>query len=269
MQPTIEGTTFRHRAYAALYGYGEGLTRTQRLLFATILFAVAIAVVGTEPELPPAVRAFVDGAEWVVGVIFLVEYGTRIWCAGVLPQFRGFRGRLRYVTQPLLVLDLLALLPFFLGALGGESLVLRVIRVLRLLALTKLVRYSEAMRVVLGALVERRFELLFAVTLALLMLLFSSAALYVLEGEAQPKTFGSILRSMWWSVITLTTVGYGDVYPITPLGKVFAAFTAVAGIGMIAMPTGILAASFSEGFSRLRHASAAAPGDAAEQPKRP
>jgi len=86
----------------------------------------------------------------------------------------------------------------------------------------------------------------------------------VLEGEAQPKVFGSILRAMWWSVITLTTVGYGDVYPITPLGKVFAAMTAVAGIGMIAMPTGILAASFSEGFARLRRP-ATAPGDDAEK----
>jgi voltage-gated potassium channel len=233
------------------------------LLFATILVAVAIAVLGTEPELPSALHVFIERAEWAVGVIFLVEYATRITVAGVLPEFAGFRGRVRYVTQPLLVLDLLALLPFLLGALGSESLMLRLIRVLRLLALTKLVRYSEAMRVVLAAVVERRFELLFAVMLAFLMLLFSSAALYVLEGEAQPKTFGSIPRAMWWSVITLTTVGYGDVYPITPLGKVFAAMTAIAGIGMIAMPTGILAASFSEGFARLRKPDT--PGDAAEK----
>lgn len=271
MQAGAAGGSLRERVYRQLYGEegGGGLTATQRFLFATILFAVAIAVVGTEPELSQGMRTFVDGAEWVVGLVFLVEYLTRIWSAGVLPQFRGSRGRLRYVTQPLLVLDLLALLPFFLGALGGESMLLRMVRVLRLLALTKLVRYSEAMRVVLAAVVERRFELMFAVTLAALMLLFSSAALYVLEGEAQPKTFGSILRSMWWSVITLTTVGYGDVYPITPLGKVFAAITAIAGIGMIAMPTGILAASFSEGFSRLRHAASPAPGDDAEQPKTP
>jgi voltage-gated potassium channel len=254
---------WREQAYAELYGReGGGLTATQRALFATIIVAVVIAVLGTEPELPLVVQSSIEALEWIVGTIFLVEYLTRVACAGVVPEFRGFRGRMRFVRQPLLVVDLLALLPFLLGALGAESMLLRMIRVLRLLALSKLVRYSQAMRVVLAAVVDRRFELMFAVMLAFLMLLFSSAALYVIEGDAQPKAFGSILRSMWWSVITLTTVGYGDIYPVTPLGKVFAALTAVAGIGMIAMPTGILAASFSEGFARLRNPPV--PGDTAE-----
>src|SRR5262249_9005046 len=112
------------------------------------------------------------------------------------------------------------------------------------------------MRIVVSAVFERRFELLFAVTLALLMILLSSAALYLIEGSRQPQAFGSILRAMWWSVITLTTVGYGDAVPVTWLGKGCAAVTAVAGIGMIAMPTGILAASFSDGFARARASSA-------------
>lgn len=81
----------------------------------------------------------------------------------------------------------------------------------------------------------------------------ASSALYVIEGSNHPDAFGSILRSMWWAVVTLTTVGYGDVVPLSPLGKVFAAITAIAGIGMIAMPTGILAAAFSEGFAKARH----------------
>ena len=263
-----QGAGLRERVYHELYGHESGgLTATQRLLFTVILVAVVMAVVSTEPELPLRLRDGIEVLEWIVGAIFVVEYLARVACAGVLPEFRGLRGRLRFVLQPLLIIDLLALLPFLIGALGSESLLLRLIRVLRLLALTKLVRYSQAMRGVVAAVVDRRFELMFAVMLASLMLLFSSAALYVIEGDAQPKAFGSILRAMWWSVITLTTVGYGDVVPITPLGKVFAALTAIAGIGMIAMPTGILAASFSEGFARLRR-NPAVPGDAAETPRR-
>jgi voltage-gated potassium channel len=156
------------------------------------------------------------------------------------------------MRQPLAIVDLLALLPFILGVVGAETLVLRAARALRLLALSKLLRYSEAARVVMRSIVERRYELLFALMIAGLMILVSSTALYLVEGASQPKAFGSILRAMWWSVVTLTTVGYGDVFPLTPLGKFFAAITALAGIGMIAMPTGILAAAFSDGFARAR-----------------
>lgn len=247
--------TAKQATYHALNGAqeGEGLTPTQRVLFATIVAAVIVAVVGTEPELPEAVSRFIGIAETVVGVVFLVEYVARVWSIGVEPRYAGLRGRLRYMATPMPIIDLLALLPFLLGALGAESLVLRAMRVLRLIALTKMARYSHAMRLVVGSVVERRFELGFALLLASLIILFASAALYVIEGANHPQAFGSILRSMWWAVVTLTTVGYGDVVPLSPLGKVFASLTAIAGIGMIAMPTGILAAAFSDGFAKARH----------------
>ncbi len=245
--------SWAHVVYEHLHRRSSrGLTVVQRILFAVIVLAVAVAILGTEPELDPGARHAMDLAEIVVGCIFLLEYCTRIWSIGVVEGYQGFAGRLRYARQPMPIVDLVALLPFLLGLLGAETLVLRMIRVLRLLALSKLVRYSDAMRTVLGSIIDRRYELMFAVLLAFLMLLFSSAAMYVVEGQDQPKAFGSILRAMWWSVVTLTTVGYGDAYPITPLGKFFAAITAVAGIGMIAMPTGILAASFSEAFAKIR-----------------
>lgn len=239
--------------YAQLHGAGrQGLTATQRVVFVGILLAVGLAIVGTEPALPTGVDSAIEAVEHALGVLFLVEYVLRVWSSGTQPEFAGIAGRLRFMARPLSIIDLVALVPFLIGAIGSESLVLRIVRVLRLLALSKFARYSEAMRIVVNAVVGRRYELTFAVLLAGMMILISSAALYVVEGGRQPEAFGSILRAMWWSVSTLTTVGYGDVVPQTVLGKICAGLTAIAGIGMIAMPTGILAASFAEGFAKMR-----------------
>ena len=242
----------KQRVFAALHGGGTHLTRTQRFLLGAIVLAVALSIIGTEPELPEHWEDAIDVAEIFFGALFLVEYVSRVWSIDVDPRVTGVRGRLRYMLQPLVVMDLIALVPFLLGFMGSESLVLRSVRVLRLLALSKLLRYSQAMKIVLGAIYERRHELVFAVALAGTMILLSASALYAVEGARQPATFGSIPRAMWWAVATLTTVGYGDAVPVTPLGKFIAAITAISGIGMIAMPTGILAASFSEGFARTK-----------------
>lgn len=237
----------------ALHGrHKAGLTPTQRLIAAAIVAAVLFAIFATEPDLPDETRAALAVAEVGFGILFLVEYVARVWSIGARHEFAGLRGRLRYMATPLALVDAIALLPFLVGAIGSESMILRLIRVMRIIALAKMARYSVAMRIVLTCIVERRFELIFAASLAGFMILVSSAALYVLEGGSQPEAFGSIARSMWWAVATLTTVGYGDVVPITPLGKVFAAITSIAGIAMIALPTGILAAAFSDGFSRAR-----------------
>ena len=248
--------------YEALHGgpATRGMTPTQKGLVLTIFAGVGLAIVETEPDLSDHARFVLDIAECGVGGIFLAEYLARLWCVGLEPEHRGVSGRLRYLCHPVVILDLIALVPFFLGILGAESLVLRLVRVLRIFALAKMVRYSAAIRLVLRSLVSRRYELAFAVCLAGMMILISSAALYVVEGDRQPKAFGSILRSMWWAVVTLTTVGYGDVVPQTPLGKVLAGITALGGIGMIALPTGILAAAFSDGFASARAAAASFDG---------
>jgi voltage-gated potassium channel len=248
-----EASMMRDVIYRQLHGTGPGrLTGTQRFLVVAILVAVVVTVLDTEPDMPEGWHHAFRICEAAFAAIFAIEYLLRLWAAGENPEYAGLRGRLRYVTRPVPVCDFLALLPFLLGSLGAESLVLRALRAMRLLALSKLVRYSRAMQIVISSVVERRYELLFALLIASLMILGSSTALYLIEGATQPKAFGSILRSMWWSVVTLTTVGYGDVFPLTPVGKVFAGITAVAGIGMIAMPTGILAAAFSDGFARAR-----------------
>lgn len=245
----------KSRIYNAMHGDEQlGLTVFQRVLVGVISASVVVAVLSTEP----AIRAVADpGLSWMelgFGGAFLVEYVTRLWSAGSQPGFFGLAGRLRYMRQPMSLVDLLALIPFLVGLFGSETLLLRLVRLLRLMSLTKLARYSTAIRLVFESILHRRFELGFTVLLATFVILLSSAALYVVEGAIQPEAFGSIPRAAWWSVATLTTVGYGDLVPLTPLGKFFASLTAFAGVGLIAMPTGILAAGFSDAFARARTA---------------
>ncbi|MCG6659926.1 potassium channel family protein [Halomonas campisalis] len=186
--------------------------------------------------------------------LFILEYLLRLYAVGEDPRYRGIGGRIRYVFSIWALIDLIAILPFFLGFLThSNAFLLRLLRILRILRLSRLGRFSRAWSALAEALKMRIHELLLSVGVAGLLLLFSSACLYVVEAADQPEAFGSVPRALWWSIATQTTVGYGDVTPITALGKIFAGLTAVAGIGIIAMPTGILAAAFSDAFQNNKH----------------
>ena len=141
------------------------------------------------------------------------------------------------------MIDLLAFLPFYLAFFGID---LRMLRAIRLLRLLKLSRYSPALSVI-GAVVKAQHKALTAALLVMLIaLLFSSSILFILEQDVQPDKFASIPDAMWWSLATLTTVGYGDVTPVTPLGRFFGAITMVIGVGMFALPTGVIATGFAD-----------------------
>ena len=157
------------------------------------------------------------------------------------------------MLRPHALLDLFTLVIIILSTFGASAFLLRLARVLRVLRIARLGGYSTAINLMLGAVKKRRFELNISVVAAFVLLIISSSLLYLVEGHHQPESFGSIPRAMWWSIATLTTVGYGDVYPITVLGKVFAAFTALSGIGLIALPTGILAAAVSEAIQENKN----------------
>lgn len=257
----------RIRLHQALEGRpGAGLTHTQRVSAALIVFSVVLAIVASEPVLAAGHEVLLRCLEWTLGTAFAIEYIARAYAIGADPRYAGVRGLARHLFRPISLLDLVSILSFFVG-IGSEAFILRLIRIFRLLALSCLARYSAALDVVTRSVYSRRHELVLAVAMACCMVLFSASALYVVEAEAQPNSFGSIPRAIWWAVSTLTTVGYGDVVPITPLGKLFSALTAIAGIGLIAMPTGILAAAFSEAFARVRAKeaeSAGAPGNQGE-----
>lgn len=181
-------------------------------------------------------------------VIFTVEYLGRVWTCVEDPQYEGpISGRVRYASRPLLVVDLIAILPFYLGAMMTVDLrVLRAFRLIRFFRLFKLARYSESMVAFAAVAREKREELVISFFATAILWIVASSLMYHLERAAQPETFSSIPHALWWGVITLTTVGYGDVVPVTPLGKVFGAIVAVLGIGLFALPASIFASGFVE-----------------------
>lgn len=231
----------------------KGLSPTNFALSILIVIAVVAAVIETEPDISQGREYLFADFEVIVASIFLVEYAARLWTVVENPRYAGYRfPRFRYALTPIAIIDLLAIVPAFFAFGGTSSLLLRFFRVFRILRLAKLGRTSSAWRAIREALVERRFEFGLVLGLVGLTLLISSSVLYWAEADAQPDKFGSIPRALWWSIITLTTVGYGDVYPVTSLGRFFAAIIALTGVMIIAIPTGIFAASFSEGLQRHR-----------------
>ena len=185
--------------------------------------------------------------------LFTIEYFARIWSAVEAgePYDRPIVGRLRFATRPLLVFDLIAILPFYLTLLGGPAdlRVLRALRLIRFLRLFRLVRYSDSMQAFGRAFYLKRGQLTIALTANLILLVIASSFMYFAEGGAQPEAFPSIPETMWWGIVTLTTVGYGDVTPVTPLGQVIGSVVAILGIGLFALPASIMASGFIEGSS--------------------
>jgi voltage-gated potassium channel len=231
----------------------RGLSPLNRLIVAVICLAVIVAILESEPSVHAGRERLFLTAELIFGTIFLVEYLIRIWISAENPAYGGgWRGYLRYIFSPWAIIDLLAMSTLFLTFFGNETSILRLFRLLRILSLAKLGRYSSAIQAIGTAVKSRRYELLMSLMIAGMLLLISSTLLYMLEGEVQPRAFGSIPRAMWWSIATLTTVGYGDVIPQTVFGKILAGLTAITGIGLIAMPTGILAAAFSDAIQQQR-----------------
>jgi voltage-gated potassium channel len=253
-------TSLRHRVYLQLEPSARaaaGLSLPNKIITVMILVAAAAAILETEPLVSAGRETWFAILEDLFGIIFLVEYVTRIWVAIENPRFAKYRfPRLRYAVSPIAIIDLLAIVPTLLAWGGGGALVLRFFRILRLLRLAKLGRASTAFKHLTDAAYARRYE--FGLTLAILVVavLISGSLLYWAEADAQPDKFGSIPRSLWWAIVTLTTVGYGDAYPVTVLGRFFAAFITIMGIVVIALPAGIFAASFSDALQKRQDAAA-------------
>jgi voltage-gated potassium channel len=159
-------------------------------------------------------------------------------------------GRVRFAMRPMSIIDLLAFLPFYLPFLGVDLRSLRVLRLLRVLRIVKIGRYYSSLGLIACVVRSKMEELVLSSALMGLLLVVSSSVLYYCENAAQPESFSSIPATMWWAVSTLTTVGYGDMCPITPLGKFCASIIAILGVAMFALPTGILGAGFVEAIQR-------------------
>ena len=185
--------------------------------------------------------------------VFTAEYVARLWSCVEADDASGsghLGFRCRYALRPIVLIDLLAVLPFYLGVLFHLD--LRFLRALRLLRVLKLTRYSPAVALLFRTLRQERESLSAAMFFLLIVLVITASGIYMFENRAQPEAFGSIPAAVWWAITTLTTVGYGDVTPLTPGGKAFGVLVMIVGIGMVALPTAILASAFSEQLSRRR-----------------
>lgn len=242
--------TVRKRAYQILETASgrDGASRIFALCLITLITLNVIAIVlESVNSLSANYRSFFEHFELLSVIVFSVEYVLRVW-ASVENQDRNYqhpvRGRLRHMFTPMALIDLIAILPFYLGIF--MNLDLRFVRVLRVLRIFKLTRYFSAIGVLLSVLKEESHSFGAALFILFIILILASGGIYVFEYEAQPRAFGSIPAAMWWAVATLTTVGYGDVTPITSGGKIFGACITIVGIGMVALPAGILASGFSD-----------------------
>lgn len=185
--------------------------------------------------------------------VFTVEYLLRVWSCTVQTEFRdSIAGRLRFILTPLALIDLISILPFYMPFLFPDLRFMRAIRLFRLFRILKLARYSESLRTFGDVLRMKREELSIALFAILILLVVSSSLMYEAEHNAQPDAFQSIPAAMWWGIATLSTVGYGDVYPVTALGKLIGSVVVIMGIGLFALPTGILASGFVEDLNRRR-----------------
>ena len=244
----------RHRLYEILEQgpVGERTGRyVSRLIVALIVINLIVVVLESVPELKVQFGMLFSGVEILSLIIFSIEYGLRMWVAIEHPPDRHLtnrKARLKFATSALGIIDLLAVLPFWFALLVPAD--LRVLLVFRVLRFLKFARYSPGMRSLLDVLYAERRALIGCFMILIGMALVAAAIMHLIEGQVQPEKFGTIPEAMWWAIVTLGTIGYGDVVPITALGKIVAGITIFAGLIMIALPVGIVATAFSEQIHR-------------------
>lgn len=212
---------------------GRAFDLTSQLLIFLSLIGFAVE---TLPDLPAWLVPILSAAEVVIVLLFTVEYALRLWVAD---------RRLKFAFSFFGIIDLLAILPFYLAS-GFDLRSARALRMLRLFRILKIARYSEALARVHHAFRLAREELILFLSASGIILYLASVGIYYFENEAQPEAFASVFHSMWWALTTLTTVGYGDVVPITTGGRMFTGVVLLVGLGVVAVPAGILASALSE-----------------------
>lgn len=218
-----------------------------RVLILLVLLAVIISIWQTVPDVSPEWGQLLADLQLGLGLVFLLEYLCRLYVADLHPPLRRygpFQARLHYALQPMAIVDFLAVFPLVLVLVLPVS-ALPVLTVFRLLRFLKLVRYSPALRSLTSAVVEERQALAASILIVCGVILVASTVMYLVEHQVQPDVFGSVPLAVWWAVTTATTTGYGDVVPVTALGKLVAGLVMLTGYALLALPVGIIASAFA------------------------
>ncbi|HSC52226.1 MAG TPA: ion transporter [Phnomibacter sp.] len=219
-----------------------------------IILNVIVVILETVQPIYAKYHRFFYYFDLVSVIIFTIEYLLRLWSCDHDPRYQHtLYGRIRYIFSIDALIDLLAILPFYVHiAIGLDLRILRLLRILRFLRLFRLTAYMKSAQMIRNVFVKRANELKLSFVLFLFLLLISSTIMYFSEHLAQPKVFSSIPATIWWAIVTLTSVGYGDMVPITLLGKIMTAVIMLAGVGIFALPAGIITAGFLEEMQKLK-----------------
>ena len=238
----------RLRIYEQIVNDSPGLKTSlfNKICGVTIFISIFFAVIITENSIDYKFGDLIDLLDWVIGGLFCVEYFCRLWVAPLEKKYgKGWKGFLRYMFSPMAIIDVIAIVPSFIGV-RAELKILRIIRLLRILKIGRSEKFKQSIYHFNYALRSKSQELQISIFYTVLLLLISSTLMYLAESSIQPDLLGSIPRCLWWSITTVSAVGYGDSIPITALGKIIASITSLLGIAAIAIPTGILASGFSD-----------------------
>ncbi|AKN61951.1 potassium transporter Kef [Synechococcus sp. WH 8020] len=229
---------------------GRKSTFVVKAIGALIVLSILLAILATEPVIRGPHLDLLAKLDLVVAILFLAEYLSRLWIAPLRVGARkGVRGALDFAITPMAILDLVAIAPTILGFITPELYLLRIIRLARIGRVGRSKRFQKSVRHFNRAITSKKEELQISAIYSAVVISISSALMYLVEGGVQSEQFGSIPRCLWWAVITVTTVGYGDVSPETAAGKIVAAMTALFGIAVIAIPIGIISSGFTDSLS--------------------
>ena len=236
---------------------GDRISRTADVVIVlAILINMFVILADTFEEMQPYHELF-SVLELVTVIIFTIEYILRVWTSEYLYEGRGYsnvKSALCFVFSFYGIIDLLSFLPYYLPLFFPAGVVVfRLLRVFRILRLFKINAQYDAFNVITSVLNDKKTQLVSSTCLVLILMVASSLGMYSLEHEAQPDVFRNAFSGMWWSVSALLTVGYGDIYPITVAGKILGIISAFLGVGLVAIPTGIISAGFVEQYTKFRH----------------
>lgn len=214
----------------------------------TLIIINVIMTIADTFSLPESIQKIFNIVEVISVVIFTIEYIMRVWTSDLMyNNISAFKARIKYIFSFMALIDLFSILPFYLPFIIPIDLrVLRMLRIIRLFRVFKVNRYTNALTVIANVLKRKKNQLVSSVFVVFLLMIVASVLMYNVENQAQPEAFSNAFDALWWAVATFTTVGYGDIYPITGLGKLLSAIIAILGIGLVAVPTGIISAGFIE-----------------------
>jgi voltage-gated potassium channel len=234
---------------------GDVVSRVYDLVnLLVIVINLTVSIMDTFDSMQAEYGTLLLHIESITVVFFAVDYGLRVWAApDLFPSLSPTRARLRYIFSFHGIVDLLSFLPYYLPIFfPAGAVAFRMFRVMRIFRLFRINAYYDALNVITEVIASKRQQLLSSAFIILVLMVASSLCMYSLEHAAQPEVFSNAFSGIWWSVSTLLTIGYGDIYPITTLGKVFSIFITFLGVGMVAIPTGIISAGFVEQYSRIK-----------------